>query len=36
MILDENSELHRKMKIAGDGKYLGKYETVLSTFILVI
>lgn len=26
MILEGNSELHRKMKIAGDGKYLCKYK----------
>lgn len=33
MILEGNAELHRKMKIAGDGKYLGKYKTLFHLFI---
>lgn len=32
MILEGNSELHRKMKIAGDGKYLSIYLKYISLF----
>lgn len=35
MILDGNSELHRRKKIAGDGKYLGKFKTLFYLVLFV-